>query len=53
MIEIKCPKCETIHQITPPKRKLRKTHTIVLKCFNCSNMIETKYIYKIDREMGV
>ena len=45
-----CKECGATHQITPPKKKLKKTAEIELKCYRCDYVNNYPYDYKLKRK---
>ncbi len=52
-IILTCKKCGATHQITPPKRKLKKTTEIELNCYRCGYKNNYNYVYEFESMHGI
>ena len=48
-IILTCKKCGSTHLISPPKRKLKITTEIELKCWRCEFINNYKFYYKLKK----
>ena len=52
-IILTCKGCGATHQITPPKRKLKKTTEIELNCHRCNYKNNYNYVYEFESMHGI